>query len=152
MEFALLVALTGLAALWQHRRERWGPKEILFFGGTAVVARLWHRCRFTPGDPLPAVGPVIVISNHTCSADGMFLQVATRRPLSWLSSQEHYDKHPLIRAFLDWLHSVPVRRDGVDVAAARMALTRLAEGRALGIFPEGNLSGIIESHDDGAAG
>jgi 1-acyl-sn-glycerol-3-phosphate acyltransferase len=43
---------------------------------------------------------------------------------------------------LDHFHCVPVTRDGRDVIALRQALRRLEEGRAVCLFPEGNLSGV----------
>src|SRR6185295_5154311 len=64
------------------------------------------------------------------------------RPVVWLLSREHYEIHPLIRNTLDAFNCVPVRRTGKDVFAARTGLRRLRDGLVVGMFPEGNLSGV----------
>jgi 1-acyl-sn-glycerol-3-phosphate acyltransferase len=72
----------------------------------------------------------------------MFLLATSHRPLSFLTSQEHYDMSFLTRAILGTLRCVPVRRSGCDVKAARQALRRLDAGHVVCVFPEGNLSGL----------
>src|SRR5262249_15838185 len=78
--------------------------------------------------PLPATGPVLVVSNHTCSADPPLLQTASRRVFCWLASREQYDQHWLVRKLFDRLHCVPINPDREDAGAARAALQRLREG------------------------
>jgi 1-acyl-sn-glycerol-3-phosphate acyltransferase len=142
MEFALLLAAAAAVAMvcwwWEGRR----PGAVLFFGIVRGYAKLWHRWSSPDPDPLPAHGPVLLVSNHTCSADPPFLQAGCGRPLAWLASREHYEIHPVIRTVLDALDCVPVRRTGKDAMAARGGLRRLHRGRALCVFPEGNLSGV----------
>jgi 1-acyl-sn-glycerol-3-phosphate acyltransferase len=103
-----------------------------------AYARLWHRCTFTGIGHIPQAGPVLLVANHTCSADAAFLIAACPRPLGFLTAFEYY--LPVLRLILHYLHCVPVRRDGQDVVSVREALRRLSEGRALCIFPEGGLS------------
>jgi 1-acyl-sn-glycerol-3-phosphate acyltransferase len=142
MEFALVLVLTAAIKTLGWWRAGWRFKEVVFFGTIRLYCHFWHRWSSPGGDRVPATGPVLLISNHTCSADPPLLQTATRRVLSWLSSREHYEQHWLVRKLLDTLHCVPVRRDGRDAMAARSALQRLREGRAVCVFPEGNLSGV----------
>jgi 1-acyl-sn-glycerol-3-phosphate acyltransferase len=143
MEFALALAVAGVVALVLALRRRQSFRRLLFLGIVRFYVQFWHRWRTPCRSTLPATGPVILISNHTCSADPTFLQATCdNRILSWLSSKEHYHGHPLIRMFLDSLACVPVERSGRDAVAARLALRRLEAGRALCLFPEGNLSGV----------
>jgi 1-acyl-sn-glycerol-3-phosphate acyltransferase len=144
MEFVLVVVLAVAIVMWRWRRKGRRLKEMVFFGGIRLYAQFWHRWSSSSAsnEPLPAQGPVLLVTNHTCSADPMFLQAGCHRPLCWLASREHYEMHPVFRKVLDTLHSVPVRRNGQDAAAARGGLRRLQEGRVLAIFPEGNLSGV----------
>ena len=91
--------------------------------------------------PFPQSGPFLVISNHTCSADPSFIQACCQRPLSFLIAREYYEKVPWARPLFEYIHSVPVTRNGRDVAAVRMCLRRLDQDRILCVFPEGGLSG-----------
>jgi 1-acyl-sn-glycerol-3-phosphate acyltransferase len=141
--WALAVVLgAGLALLVRWRRSRLTWKDFVILHGTRVYCRLWHRwtCRWLA--PLPRHGPALIIANHTCSADPNFIMAGSPRLLSFLVAREHFDLHPRTRAFLDYLQCVPVTRNGPDPVALRLALRRLAAGRAVCVFPEGNLSGV----------
>ena len=142
MEFALVVAVAGAVAGWRWWRQGKRLKEIVFFGTVRAYTQFWHRWWMQGGDPLPPSGPVLVVSNHTCSADPPLLQTASRRVFCWLASREQYDQHWLVRKLFDTLHCVPINRNGRDAVAARAALQRLREGRVVCVFPEGNLSGV----------
>jgi 1-acyl-sn-glycerol-3-phosphate acyltransferase len=143
MEFVLALTVAAIVAglAWWRSGQR--AKETVFFGVVRFYVQFWHRWWKRGSKALPVTGPVLVISNHTCSADPTFLQSACNtRVLSWLAAREHYHGHPLIRKLLDTLHCVPVERTGRDAGALRAALRRLGEGRVLCLFPEGNLSGV----------
>lgn len=120
----------------------WPLVEIAFPYLMRLYAGLWFRCRPVPPPPLPATGPAILICNHTCSADPVFLCATCPRLISYLTAREHYQALPIFRALLDRGQCVPVQRSGCDVVAARRSLRRLQEGCVLGIFIEGNLSGL----------
>jgi 1-acyl-sn-glycerol-3-phosphate acyltransferase len=113
--------------------------EFLLRGLLSAYVRLWHRWQSNGPAPLPATGPAILFSNHTCSTDPAFLTVGSPRPLSFLIAREFY-LLPIVRRLCDYIHCVPVTRNGKDVTAARVALRRLKEGHVLCIFPEGGLS------------
>lgn len=143
MEFLLPLAVAGVLIMlaWKRSGRTW--RQWWFFRIVRGYVQLWHRWRVMRPAVLPAAGPVLFISNHTCSSDPTFLQTAfDERVLCWLSSREHYESHPLVSKLLDDLQCVRVRRDGRDAVAARHALARLRHGHALCIFPEGNLSGV----------
>ncbi|HZU35336.1 MAG TPA: lysophospholipid acyltransferase family protein [Gemmataceae bacterium] len=128
--------LVLLARWWQA-----GRPIIIDYLGMGVVylyARIWHRWS-TRGQRLPASGPAILLSNHTCSADPAFLQAGCPRPLSFVIAREYYHL-PLLQGLLSYIGCVPVARNGRDATGVRLALRRLAEGRMLCIFPEGGLS------------
>ena len=125
-------------------RWRWSGRpmlESLALDFARLYASLWHRWSGRRS-PLAAQGPAILVSNHTCSADPAFLLAGSPRLFGFLASRAHYNLHPLTRKLLNWMGCVPVTRNGRDAAAARAALRRLAEGKVLCVFPEGNLSGV----------
>src|SRR5260370_19584177 len=140
---ALLLAVALLCAPWllMPRRE---PAEVhgfirLLWWLNAAYCGFWHQLEIRGVAPLPAVGPAILISNHTFCIDHMLLQASTDRLLGFLILKDLYDYwlfHRLCRLAL----CIPVRRDGRDVSATRGALRALQEGRGVPIFPEGRIS------------
>jgi 1-acyl-sn-glycerol-3-phosphate acyltransferase len=145
-----MVELVIVAALGLWLLVRWRRSGQTLFNFTCLpisrlYSQLWHGwwCRGTA--PLPPTGPAILVSNHTCSADPMFLQAALTRIPCYLTSREHYEGSPFIRTMCDKLDCVPVVRDGRDPGAVLRSLRRLEQGRLLVIFPEGNLSGVARN-------
>lgn len=132
---ALVMALVSI----QWLRSGLGLHEYLALGVVYLYARLWHSCRYNGPAPLPARGPAILVSNHTCSADPAFLTGGCARPLCFLVAGEFY-RGPLLCRLFNWLGCVPVQRNGRDARSVRLSLKRLTEERVLCIFPEGGLS------------
>lgn len=129
----------ALAGLWLWRRSGQEAVEYFGLGLVRMYARLWHRWSSNGLAPLPKKGAAILAANHTCSADPAFLTAGSLRPMGFLIAREFYEM-PWVRPLLDYIHCVPVRRDGRDAAALRTALARLSAGHVLCIFPEGDLS------------
>jgi 1-acyl-sn-glycerol-3-phosphate acyltransferase len=84
---------------------------------------------------VPDEGPLVVAANHRRFFDPVFVSMAVPRRLRWMAKQELF-AFPL-RRFFYFIGSFPVDRQGGGRAGLRTALNLLAEGRALGIFPEG---------------
>jgi 1-acyl-sn-glycerol-3-phosphate acyltransferase len=144
--WAVLVVAVGAGLLllaWLRSGATWFDYSCLLL--TRVYVSLWHRWSCKRPAPIPPGGAAILISNHTCSADPMFLQCGIRRTLSYLVAAEHYGVHPIVRWILDNLCCVAVERSGRDVGAVRKALARLRDGRIVCLFPEGNLSGVARN-------
>src|SRR5207237_8111123 len=87
----------------------------------------------------PPSGPAILVANHPSHSDPAFLVAAGLRPLCFLHAGEYFDV-PVLRNLFDRVGCIPVRRDGHDTAAVRAAMRRLAEGRAVCAFPDGDIS------------
>jgi 1-acyl-sn-glycerol-3-phosphate acyltransferase len=98
---------------------------------------LIHRLRTEPA-PLPASGPAILISNHTCNIDHFLLQAGCERKLGFMIAREYYDFWAF-KPFCQMIGCIPVNRNGNDTSATRTALRALEEGRVLPIFPEGRI-------------
>jgi 1-acyl-sn-glycerol-3-phosphate acyltransferase len=137
----LLTTWSMVTAVSLYRWWRSGQTLAIFLGLGVVRAytRLWHGYSSNGCPHLPVKGPAILLANHTCSADPAFLTTGCARPLSFLIAREFY-LLPMLRALFDYIHCVPVTRNGTDVLAVRTALRRLRDGRVLCIFPEGDLS------------
>jgi 1-acyl-sn-glycerol-3-phosphate acyltransferase len=90
-------------------------------------------------DKVPSEGPLIVASNHSQYADPVLVCVAVPRRLQWMAKKQLFI-FPF-RRFFEFIGSFPVDREGGGRGAIRAALAFLAEGWALGIFPEGTHRG-----------
>ena len=117
---------------------------------TRVLHRL--RVRGAQGDPLPHSGACIVVANHQCGADPVFLSVITRRPVRFLMAREYYN-HWLFRWLFKRLRCIPVNRDGNDLRATKDALKALHDGECIGIFPQGGIRAVdgLEDSKNGVA-
>ena len=102
-------------------------------------ARLWHRWSSNRPAPLPPSGPVLLVPNHTCSSDPAFVVAGCVRRVGFLIAAEFFSNF-ILRWFFNWIHSVPVTRNGYDIRAVRESVRNLNMGHVLCVFPEGGLS------------
>ncbi len=84
---------------------------------------------------VPETGPAMVAANHRRFLDPVFVSMAVPRRIRWMAKKELF-AYPFAGLFT-FAGAFPVDRQGGGRAALRTALAFLAEGRALGIFPEG---------------
>jgi 1-acyl-sn-glycerol-3-phosphate acyltransferase len=99
---------------------------------------------------VPATGPVLLAGNHSGILDGPLVFFVSPRPTSLLTKSEVF-VGPWARA-CGWLGLIPVHRGQADRAALQAGLAHLADGGALGVFPEGTRgSGGFDSITDGLA-
>lgn len=124
-----------LRRAWRASRDWF---ELLEVEALHLFARVWHDCADGAG-ALPPTGPAILVANHPSHSDPAFLVAAGLRPLCFLHAGEYFDV-PVLRNLFDRVGCIPVRRDGHDAAAVRAAMRRLHEGRAVCVFPEGDIS------------
>jgi 1-acyl-sn-glycerol-3-phosphate acyltransferase len=135
------------AILFEGRRK---PGEMsrryrLFRRTMTLLCRLLFACRVHGGERVPSDGPLIVASNHGQYADPVLVCVAVPRRLQWMAKKQLF-AFPF-RKFFEFIGSFPVDREGGGRAAIRAALAFLAEGWALGIFPEGTHKGAGDSRE-----
>lgn len=118
---------------------------------TGFIARALSRVEVTGVENLPRVGPVIVAPNHLHLVDPPVLSAFIPRKIYFMAKQEAWD-HSFLGPISRWFEAFPVRRGEVDLAAYRYALKLLAEGKALGVFPEGHRSvgGRLQGGQPGA--
>ena len=103
-----------------------------------IFCRVYHNMRIFAPSRLPRKGPAIVVCNHASGLDPMLVQAGCRRMIVWMMASEYYQMKSL-RWFYEVVNAIPVARNGRDSAATRAALRTLADGRVLGIFPEGRI-------------
>ena len=108
-----------------------------------LVCRILFGLTIHGMERVPKRGPLIVASNHGQYADPVLVCMAVPRRMQWMAKKQLF-AFPY-RRFFEFIGSFPVDREGGGRAGLRAALGFLAEGWALGIFPEGT------HRDDGSA-
>ncbi|MEO9140538.1 MAG: lysophospholipid acyltransferase family protein [Jatrophihabitans sp.] len=112
----------------------------------APVLRAVYRPEVTGLDNVPTHGPVIIAANHVSVADEFFTPLAARRQIFYFAKAEYFTTPGLRGAVLakifNGLGHVPVARGNMRSAAAviDIGVDVLADGKALGIYPEGTRS------------
>lgn len=110
-----------------------------------LLRGLW-RPRAEGAANIPADGPTIIASNHLSFCDSLFMPVVLHRKVTFLAKSEYFTtpgiKGFLSKMFMTAVGQVPVDRDDRDAsrAALRTGVRALADGKMLGIYPEGTRS------------
>ena len=127
--------------LFEGRRTpgEMSPRYRLFRRVMIRLCRLLFGYTLHGGGRVPAEGPLIIASNHNQYADPVLVCVAVPRRVQWMGKKQLF-VFPF-RTFFRFIGTFPVDREGGGRAAIRAALAFLAEGWALGIFPEGTHRG-----------
>jgi 1-acyl-sn-glycerol-3-phosphate acyltransferase len=95
---------------------------------------------------IPSSGPVILASNHLAVMDSFFVPLVVRRRITFLAKSEYFTgtglKGWLSRWFFTAVGQVPIDRSSADAAqgALNSAEKVLAQGKLLGMYPEGTRS------------
>lgn len=131
----------------RRRFFRWLLKGVVW-----LIVHLLVKITMNGREYLPRGGPVLMVSNHLGDADGIIGLAISKAPFDMLAKIELYDI-PLLGKLMDWYGAIWVHRGQPDRRAIRATLTGLAEGRMIGIAPEGreSISGALEQGTDGAA-
>lgn len=128
----------------------------LFRQLAGLIARLLvvtlTRPTVTGFENFPKQGPALVVINHLGDADVVLLGAYTPimfEGMGKIELNDHWFAGPILRAYgIIWVH-----RGRPDRKAIRAALEGLAEGRIVGIAPEGRqtVTGGLEDGNEGAA-
>ena len=117
----------------------------LFRRSLILLCRILFGLTIHGMERVPKEGPLIVASNHSQYADPVLVCVAVPRRLQWMAKKQLF-VFPF-GMFFEFIGSFPVDREGGGRGAIRAALAFLAEGWALGIFPEGTHRGAGASRE-----
>ena len=110
----------------------------LVIKGCRLLFTLTCRVRVVILSPVPKHGALIMASNHISHFDPPIISGFFPRRLDWLAMEELF-RSPAGRRIFTLLNCIPVERGGNDRTSLRHALHRLADGRVIGIFPEGGI-------------
>ena len=122
--------------------------QTAFFWLVQTFFRFVRKCcvRVRWVNRFPASAPVgcLVASNHNSHLDAHVIGALVRRKIDWLSRIEFF-RSRVISFFLHAVSAIPIHRQGVPVRAIRTAMTRLRDGKTVGICPEGEMRSGPES-------
>ena len=104
-----------------------------------VLFKILFRLEVIGAENCPEYGPLILASNHVSFLDPILVGVSVSRPLNFMARDSLF-KHKIFAKVLRAVNAFPLKRDGVDLGAMRSAIDKLAEGKAVLIFPEGTRS------------
>lgn len=120
---------------WLFKYLFMGP--LLAFLGRPKVEGLEH---------VPHSGPAILASNHLAVADSFYLPLVVRRRITFLAKSEYFTGKGLKGRLTAWFYTVagqvPIDRASADAAQAALETAHgiLADGKLLGMYPEGTRS------------
>ena len=110
----------------------------------------WLKLLFRPRveglEHVPTEGAAIIASNHLSFSDSIFMPLAVPRRVTFLAKQEYFTgkglKGWLTRMFFTGAGQIPIDRASGTAAKAALETGKriLAEGKLLGIYPEGTRS------------
>ena len=126
--------------------------RIFLRGLTKLVTFLTLRTTIRGMENFPKHGPALIVINHLGDADAVLVGASIPTTIDGMGKIELNDDPfvgPIFRAYgVIWVH-----RGRPDRRALRAALDALAEGRMLGLAPEGrqSLIGGLEEGNEGAA-
>jgi len=116
------------------------PGPGIVFALLYVVGKLLVRLLFpitvVGREFLPQSGPAIIVANHACYLDPIFITAATNRYIRFLTTAEMM-RTSVGRHLFTRLGSISIRRYTSDLQAVRALLFALKEGETVGIFAEG---------------
>lgn len=89
-------------------------------------------------EPDASQGPYIICANHTVFSDPIFLCGAMRKQQPHFMAKKELFKIPLLGWLIRSLGAFPVDRQAGDVSAIKNSIALLAEGKCVGVFPQGH--------------
>lgn len=104
-----------------------------------LLLRIFFPITVEGRDHVPQAGPVVIVANHVCYLDPVFLVAASDRYIRFFTTAEMM-RTPIGRWLFTSLGSIPIHRYRNDPQGVRKLLRALKENEIVGIFPEGERS------------
>ena len=79
----------------------------------------------------------MVAANHFSNLDPVIVGVTVKRPMRYLAVDELYGNSRLFDSFTKFAGAIPMTRTKIPFGPLKLALSELAAGGTVGLFPEG---------------
>jgi 1-acyl-sn-glycerol-3-phosphate acyltransferase len=103
-----------------------------------VFTVLFFKYRTVGKSNVPAQGPVILAGNHQSFLDPVFCGIGVNRNVIYMA------RDTLFNGPAGWIlksvNAIPIKRGQADIGAMKLILSRLKEGLAVCMYPEGTRS------------
>jgi 1-acyl-sn-glycerol-3-phosphate acyltransferase len=112
--------------------------RVLWWAGPPLLrlaGRIAFSLRFECPDEMPEP-PFVVAANHYSHLDPPVIGAVMGVPIRYLALDELADANRFLAGALPTFGAIAVPRVGLPLGALRVALSRLASGEAVGVFPE----------------
>ncbi len=104
-----------------------------------ALFKIFFRLRIVGFENCPKNGPLIIAPNHTSFLDPLIAGFAVPRELNFMARSSLF-RNRIFGNILKLVNAIPLKREGADVGAMRLAIDKLCMGKAVLIFPEGTRS------------
>src|SRR3990167_8686461 len=101
--------------------------------------KIFFRLEVTGAENCPKHGPLIIAPNHASFLDPLIAGFAVPRELNFMALDSLF-KNRIFGKILISVNAFPLKREGADLGAMRLAIDKLCQGKAVLIFPEGTRS------------
>ena len=101
-----------------------------------AAAKWFYDLDVTGREHLPD-GPYVLAANHLSFVDPVLLTLVAKQNVRYMAVASLFDVSHMFDQLISFFGAIPTPRDRVPVAAVRAVLDELAEGRPVGVFPEG---------------
>jgi 1-acyl-sn-glycerol-3-phosphate acyltransferase len=116
---------------------------VILYRTVRVIAAMYFRTilklRIEGAEHVPVDGPLLLVMNHQSHLDPLLVNTYCPRLVFTMTKSSAF-RNRLMRWIEPRVGAFPTRRYQVDPQSVRVALRFLSEGKAVGIFPEGERS------------
>jgi len=112
---------------------------MMYFIGRAILRslfKIFFRLKIEGSGNCPQGGPLILAPNHASFLDPIIAGLAVKRELNFMARDTLF-RNRVFRWILRSVNAFPLRREGADLSAMKLAVDKLRQGNAVLIFPEG---------------
>ncbi len=88
---------------------------------------------------VPPKNGLLILANHRSIIDPVVVQLVCPRRVYFMAKKELF-QIPILKAIIRFAKAFPVEQKTADRHAIRQAVLMLKQGKAVGIFPEGEMS------------
>ncbi|MFN0196472.1 MAG: lysophospholipid acyltransferase family protein [Planctomycetaceae bacterium] len=144
----LYFAVAVIVIVYQARRSPPGWNIWWIYVLERYYVPLVFNWRSNKRCPFPDDRGALILANHRSPVDPLLVwmqhhlggESRSIRPISFLTAREYSE----VGGFIGWIcksvSTIPVERNGRDMAPVREALRRLKNGGLVGVFPEGGIN------------